>query len=111
VVPVHCAVLNSGLQEMILHVTWELESCDIHPNDPLSAKCLFSHTSQKAQLRAPLSPLQTAWTDLAKAYANNLWSVTEPEAVGVPGWQTGAKALCLYSQSSQAYKPVRRTPT
>ena len=25
-------------------------------------KCLFSHTSQKAQLRAPLSPLQTAWT-------------------------------------------------
>ena len=28
------------------------------------AKCLFSHTSQKAQLRAPLSPLQTAWTGL-----------------------------------------------
>jgi len=25
-------------------------------------QCLFSHTSQKAQLRAPLSPLQTAWT-------------------------------------------------
>ena len=24
-------------------------------------------------------------------------TVTEPEAVGVPGWQTGAKALCLYS--------------
>ena len=28
----------------------------------IAAKCLFSHTSQKAQLRAPLSPLQTAWT-------------------------------------------------
>jgi len=30
----------------------------------LIAKCLFSHTSQRAQLklRAPLSPLQTAWT-------------------------------------------------
>jgi len=28
----------------------------------IDARCLFSHTSQKAQLRAPLSPLQTAWT-------------------------------------------------
>jgi len=27
---------------------------------------------------------------LAKAYANHPWSVTEPEAVGVPGWQIGA---------------------
>jgi len=34
---------------------------------------------------------------LAKAYANHPWSVTEPEAVGVPGWQTGAKALSLQS--------------
>ena len=34
-----------------------------------------------------------------------------PEAVGVPGWQTGAKALCLYSQSPQACKPIRRAPT
>ena len=33
---------------------------------------------------------------------------TRLEAVGVPGWQTGAKALCLYSQSPQACKPVRR---
>ena len=41
---------------------------------------------------------------LAKAYANHPWSVTEPEAVGVPGWQTGAKALRLYSQSPQACK-------
>ena len=24
---------------------------------------------------------------LAKGYANHPWSVTEPEAVGVPGWQ------------------------
>jgi len=45
---------------------------------------------------------------LAKAYANHPWSVTEPEAVGVLGWQTGTKALCLYSQSPQACKPVRR---
>jgi len=84
-------------------------------------QCLFSHTSQKAQLRAPLSPLQAAWTGfdpylrewliLAKAYANHPWSVTEPEAVGVPGWQAGAKALCVYSQSPQASKPVRRAPT
>jgi len=27
-----------------------------------TGKCLFSHTSQKVQLRVPLSPLQTAWT-------------------------------------------------
>ena len=33
-------------------------------------KCLFSHTSQKAQLRAPLSPLQTAWT----SFDPNLYS-------------------------------------
>ena len=46
-----------------------------------------------------------------KVYVNHPWSVTEPEAVGVPGWQTGAKALCLYSQSPQACKPVRRAPT
>jgi len=51
-----------------------------------------------ATLSAPLS------FGLAKAYANHSWSVTEPEAVGVPGWQTGAKALCLYSQSA-GYQP------
>jgi len=34
------------------------------------AKCLFSHTSQKAELRAPLSPLQTAWT----SFDPNLYS-------------------------------------
>ena len=49
---------------------------------------------KKAQLRAPLSPY------------------TQPgPVVGVPGWQTGAKALCLNSQSPQACKPVRRAPT
>ena len=58
-----------------------------------------------ATLSAPLS------LGLAKAYANHPMSVTEPEAVGVPGWQTGAKALCLYCQSPQACKPVRRAPT
>ena len=41
----------------------------------------------------------------------NHFLVTEPEAVGVPGWQTGTKALCLYSQSSQACKPVHRALT
>ena len=41
----------------------------------------------------------------------NHFLVTEPEAVGVPGWQTGTKALCLYSQSPQACKPVHRAPT
>jgi len=46
-----------------------------------------------------------------RVYTNHPWSVTEPEAVGVPGWQTGAKALCLYSQSPQACKPVCRAPT
>jgi len=38
-------------------------------------------------------------------------SVTEPEAIGVPGWQTDVKALCRYSQSPQACKPVHRAPT
>ena len=42
---------------------------------------------------------------------NHPWLVTEPEADGVPGWQTGATALCLYSQSPQACKPVCRAPT
>jgi len=37
--------------------------------------------------------------------------VTEPEAVGVPWWQSGAKALCLFSQSPQACNPIRRAPT
>jgi len=29
----------------------------------------------------------------------------------VPGWQTGTRVLCLYSQSPQACKSVRREPT
>jgi len=44
----------------------------------------------------PLSttlPLLLVWLSV---YANHPWSVTEP---GMPGWKTGAKALCLYSQS------------
>ena len=53
--------------------------------------------------------LATLSFGLAKAYANHPWSVTEPEAVGVPGWQTGTKALCLYSQSPQACKPIQGT--
>ena len=32
-------------------------------------------------------------------------------ACSYTGWQTGAKALCLFSQSPQACKPVRRAPT
>ena len=42
---------------------------------------------------------------------NSLDWLTEPEAVGVPGWQTGAKALCLYSQFPQACKPICRALT
>ena len=34
---------------------------------------------------------------LAKAFANHPWSVTEPEAVGVPGWQTGAIGHCAFT--------------
>jgi len=34
-------------------------------------------------------PLSTTLVGLAKVYANDPWSVTEP---GVPGWHTGAKA-------------------
>jgi len=34
-------------------------------------------------------------------YANHPWSVTEQEAVGVPGWQTGGK---IFSQPPQACK-------
>ena len=42
-----------------------------------------------ATLSAPLS------FGLAKAYANHSWSVTEPEAVGVPGWQTRERVELL----------------
>ena len=38
-------------------------------------------------------------------------SITKPETVGVPGWQIGTKALCLYSQFPQACKPVHRALT
>ena len=51
------------------------------------------------------NPLSTTLVGSAKVYANHPWSVTEPEAVGVPGWQTGAKALCLYSQSHRPASP------
>jgi len=55
-----------------------------------------------------LQPLLLVWLSV---YANRPQSVTEPEAVGVPGWQTGAKALCLYSQSPQSCKPIHRALT
>jgi len=53
-------------------------------------------------------PLLLVWLSV---YANNHWSVTEPEAIMVLGWQTGTEALCLYCQSTQACKPNHRTPT
>ena len=40
-------------------------------------------------------------------YANHPWLVTEPEAVGVPGWQTRTKALCLYTLLLFAILPER----
>ena len=36
-------------------------------------QCLFSRTSQKAQLRAPFSPLQTVWTGF-DPYLYSGWS-------------------------------------
>jgi len=42
-------------------MTWIEEKKSVPVGGHL-CQCLFSHTSQKAQLRAPLSPLQTAWT-------------------------------------------------
>jgi len=50
----------------------------------LNAKCLSLTPPKKAKLKAPLSPLQTAWTGF------------DPN---------------LYSQSPQACKPVCRAPT
>ena len=60
--------------------------------------------SQHATLSAPLSLV------LLSVHANHPWLVAEPKAVEVPGWQTGTKALCLYHQSPQAFKPVCRAP-
>jgi len=54
------------------------------------------------------APLLLVWLSV---YANHHWLVTEPEAFGLPGWQTGAKALSPYCQSSQACKPIHRAPT
>jgi len=42
---------------------------------------------------------------LLSFYANHPWSVTEPEAIGVPGWQKGTKPSCLYTQSPKSCKP------
>jgi len=47
-------------------------------------------------------PLSLVWPSV---YANNPRSVTELGAVGVPGWQAGTKALCLYIQTPQAASP------
>jgi len=38
------------------------------------------------------APLLLVWLSI---YVNHLWLVTEPVAVGVPGWQTGAKAFTI----------------
>jgi len=39
-------------------------------------QCLFSNTSQKAQLRVPLSPLQTAWTSFNPSRRAPTWLTT-----------------------------------
>jgi len=48
---------------------------------------------------------------VGSVYAHHHWLVAEPEGVGMPGWWTWTKALCLYSQSPRACKPVHRAPT
>ena len=64
----HDIIINCGNKE---HGNFELLFFSLSPNPNVEkvcqweghlCQCLFSHTSQKAQLRAPLSPLQTAWT-------------------------------------------------
>jgi len=36
--------------------------------------------------------MATLLAPLSKCYVNHSWSITEPEVVGMPRWQTGAKA-------------------
>ena len=62
---------------------------------------------KKAQLRAPLSPLQTAWTGFDPNLYSDGSSSAGPALVEI----ATATALCLYSQSPQACKPFRRAPT
>jgi len=42
------------------------------------------------------TPLSLDWVNI---YANHPWLVTEPETIGVPGWQTGqSQQLLLISE-------------
>ena len=50
------------------------------------------------------SPGMLVWL---RVYANHSWSVTEPEAVGVPGWQKGTKALCQCNALHTIQGPVQ----
>ena len=50
------------------------------------------------------SPGMLVWLSV---YANHPWSVTEPEAVGVPWWQKGTKALCQCNALHTIQGPVQ----
>ena len=82
--------INIDIQWLILRSLKSLKKCASgRGND---ARVSSQITSRNAQLGAGLA--------LISVYANHPWSVTEPEAAGVPGWQTGTKALWLYSLQS-----------
>ena len=62
------APLSFGLAKAYANHPWSVTEPWLAKNEKVCqweehlCQCLFSHTFQKAQLRAPLSPLQTAWT-------------------------------------------------
>ena len=74
---------------------------DSKHNIKLKKGTLFNFARYLAEVKRlqHCNPLSTTLVGLAKVYANDPWLVTESEAVGVPGWYTGTKALCFYSQS------------
>ena len=59
------------------------------PEDRLAR--LWGLTVKRLQHATLSASLSRVWLSF---YANHPWLVIEPEAVGMPGWQTGAKALC-----------------
>ena len=76
----HDIIINCGNKE---HGNFELLFFSLSPNPNVEkvcqweghlCQCLFSHTSQKAQLRAPLSPLQIAWTGF-DPYSYSMWVI------------------------------------
>jgi len=83
----------------------------------LDLLCTHSYTSRYIHANGWLVQQSMAGSRFkGQSHVHNLWfarsvSITKPETVGVPGWRTGTKALCLYSQFPQACKPVHRALT